>query len=113
MANFDMSRNNETWDNTESVTITLRRETDSEVAIHTAKRTALTTRDIESMGGISDSTEVAFNIPDSILNPANNGREIRRNDLVADSSGRTYAVVNVQLLHSRSRWRAVCRPEIS
>lgn len=110
---FDMSRNYLWWDNTESVTVDLiRNGGTSSVTIAVAKRSQITTRDLTDAGVQLDSTDIPFNIPESLLNPAANGREILRGDVITDSANRRYRVQTSQLLHRQSRWRVICRKEL-
>jgi hypothetical protein len=56
--------------------------------------------------------ETIIKIPDSELNPASNGREIRSRDQIA-IGGTNYRVISARLMSLRTVWQCVVRKEIA
>ena len=56
--------------------------------------------------------ETIVKIPDSELNPASNGREIRSRDQIT-IGGANYRVVSARLMSLRTVWQCVVRKEIA
>jgi len=69
--------------------------------------------DLSTYGNLNlQGDETMIKIPDSELNPASNGREIRSRDQIA--IGRTnYRVVSARLMSLRTVWQCVVRKEIA
>lgn len=95
-------------DGTEAVTVTLARTSgDVAVSVDNALRQPVT-RKFQMAGGVNlESADTVFNIPDSQLNPAANGRVIQPQDTIA-GGGVTWIVQHAQLATLGSRWECVC-----
>lgn len=112
MSYFNFDGNCQIWDNTEAVTVILIRSGgNTSVPIDIAKRTAISKTDILVDSSLMESDSAAWNIPEVLLNPASNGRRLKRDDVIVDASGRRWRVSLVDLQHAGSRWRAACSLE--
>lgn len=96
------------FDNTEAVTVTLRRpDGETPLAVTHALRRTVDLRS-ETYGGVRlRGDEIVWNLPNSQLA----GEELRPGDAIADGSGTRWTVLSVGRLTFGARWRAVCRKE--
>ncbi len=94
--NVDHSNNYRFWINTEAVTVVMLRANTIEVDVANAKRGALDRKDMQALQVLQDTAELVFNVPNIQLNPATNGRTIRRDDKITDAPGVVWLVVAVR-----------------
>lgn len=95
--------------NTEAVTLSLIRQTTTTVVIDNALRGAIDRTDERSLQVLQDTAETAFNLPGVQVNPAANGRVVRRDDTITDADGVVWSIVSVRLIECGTAWRAVCK----
>lgn len=92
----------------EAVTVTLNRDTPESVEVSDAWQKRLSANEI-GFGGIDLGTAgIKWCVPQILLNPADNGREIRNGDEIVDGSGNTWQVLTAELVSLKSRWECVC-----
>lgn len=105
----DMSDNYLVWDNTEAVVVQLRRTANEDVNIAVAKGGSIRRRDETALLLVQDTAEKSWNVPNKLLNPANNGREIRREDRITDEAGVVWSAVVVSRIECGCVWRCLCK----
>lgn len=105
----DMSLNYQIWDNTEAVTVQLRRTANESVPVATAKRGDITRRDETALLLVQDTAEKSWMVPNKLLNPANNGRKIKREDRITDEAGTVWNVVTASEVECGTSFRCLCK----
>ena len=100
------------WDDVESVTVVLKRNTanggDVSIGCDYARRDDDVRSDVQFEGIGTDQASVEWSIPDAELNPlGTEGREIRRDDQIVDGDPITFRVVSAGRLVDNSKWVAI------
>lgn len=92
----------------EAVTVALNRTTPESVTVSDAwrKQPAMNKLAFSEMQLGTAGTK--WCIPQILLNPTANGREIRNGDQIVDGDGQTWDVLTASLVSLQSRWECVC-----
>jgi hypothetical protein len=109
MSTIDASSDYQYWDNTEAVTVSLVRDSTTTVSISAALQQDVSRRTESYLGVHVTGDETIWHVPNALLNPASNGREILIDDLITDAGGLVWAVVAVTRAAWKTRWECLCR----
>ncbi len=109
--NVDHSRNYRFWVNTEAITVSMLRASTTTASVANAKRGALDRKDMQTLQVLEDTADMVWNVPNILLNPAANGRTIRRDDKITDAASTpvVWLVVATRLVEDGNVWRCVCK----
>lgn len=91
----------------EAVTVTLNRATPVSVSVSDAWRKEPTGQDMTFSGVDLQQNVTKWCVPNELLNPADEGHEIRKSDDIVAADG-TYSVLTAKLVSLGSRWECVC-----
>lgn len=91
----------------ESVTVTLNRATPVSVTVSDAWRKEPSSQDLNFSGVSLQLNGTRWCIPNELLNPADEGYEIREGDDIVAADG-TYSVLTAKAVSLGSRWECVC-----
>lgn len=110
MATLDMSTDYTVWDNLETVRVevfqTVGAAGTSETGTITAKRRAITLREMQASGGAYCASDVKWIIPEK-LNVAS--YTFRPGDLVVDADDRNWTILDVMQGKWQQTWQLTCR----
>lgn len=108
--NLDVSQDHLSFDNSETVTVTLRRSPPVQLSgVPGVLRRGFDAKR-HAFDGIAVRTgDTIFNLPSAALP----GQEIRPGDALTDTAGTTWQILAASLLTFRTRWRCLCRRALS
>ena len=112
MATIDKRYNYQIWDDTEAVTVSLKRHAGTTaVTVSVALRGPLTKRDTAILDALGETAECSWNVPVILLDPSATGRKINKGDTILDADGVTWVANYADLVEDRTCWRCLCVPQ--
>lgn len=102
------------WDNTEILTVTLRRGAGAVTITDVVGLPGMTSAaDLDLNGLGADSKSVTWAVPDILVNPTGTDprRELKKDDVLTSESGKVYRVVSADYRTHARQWDAVTVPD--
>lgn len=97
------------WHDTEEVTVTFKRDTDIDVSVSVAKRSAVDEKAATAAGVRLTGDELFFHIPVTLLEADESfPGDLQNGDKITDANSVVYIVKHHQLLSYGTRYKALC-----